>query len=161
MNEVVEKTFKQIKIECSPNKDIEISYFDVFDIFFGQSPKLNINSNFVGGINDERNTLHENLFQAMYPSLKSQVHFGTGKGGLEKYLSKRFTADFYDEENNIIYEIDGNSHKTELQYYKDKIRDAFFFIEHGIKTIRYTNEQVELMVIDKLEKLDKEGKLYV
>lgn len=161
MNEVVEKTFKQIKIECRPNKDIEISYSDVFDIFFGQSPKLNISSNFVGGINDKRNTLHENLFQAIYPSLKSQVHFGTGKDGLEKYLSKRFTADFYDEENSIIYEIDGNSHKTELQYYKDKIRDAFFFIEHGIKTIRYTNEQVELMVINKLEKLDKEGKLYV
>lgn len=161
MNETVRKTFEQIKIECRPNKDIEISPLDVFDIFFGQSNKLNINSNFIGGINDKRNTLHENMFQALFPHLIPQVHFGTGKGGYEKYWSKRFTADFFDEDKNIIYEIDGRNHETELQYYKDKIRDAFFMIEHGIKTIRYTNEQVEQMVINRLETLDKEGKLDV
>lgn len=161
MNEIVKRTFEQIKIECRPNKDVEISPIDVFDIFFGQSSKLNIDSNFVGGINDERNTLHENLFQAMFPNLKSQVHFGTGKGGLETYTSTRFTVDFLDEANGIVYEIDGKSHEGELQKTKDRIKEIFFEIEHGYKTIRYTNEEVENMVIKRLEYLYKAGVLIV
>lgn len=159
MNEAVRKTFEQIKIECRPNKDKPF-LIDVFDMFFGQIPQ-EAKHNFIGGINDDRNTLHENMFQALFPHLIPQVHFGTGKGGYEKYWSKRFTADFFDEDKNIIYEIDGRNHETELQYYKDKIRDAFFMIEHGIKTVRYTNEQVEQMVINRLVMLDKEGKLDV
>lgn len=161
MNETVRRTFEQIKIECRPNKDIEISPLDVFDIFFGQSSKLNINSNFIGGINDERNTLHENLFQAMYPNLTPQVHFGTGKGGLKTYMSTRFTVDFFDEVNGIVYEIDGKSHEDELQKTKDRIKELFFEIEHGYKTIRYTNEEVENMVIKRLEYLYEAGVLDV
>lgn len=43
------------------------------------------------------NTKHEIMFASMNPHLKRQVTFGTGKGGLEKWLTKKFTVDFYDE----------------------------------------------------------------
>ena len=161
LNEIIKKEFERIKFECRPNRDIEIGYFDVFDIFFGNSPKININSNFIGGVNDKRNTLHENMFHALYPYLTPQVHFGTGKGGLEKYLSKRYTADFYSEEGNVIYEIDGSNHKTELQQSKDRLRDLFFEIELGIKTIRLTNKEVEGLVLYRLKKVYEEGGLNV
>lgn len=160
MNETVKKALEQIKIECSPDKDKSrfAEFGEIFDMFFGQTPKKR--PNFIGGINDKRNTLHENLFHAMYPYLKSQVHFGTGKGGFEKYMAKRFTADFYDEEKNIIYEIDGTSHNTKIQSLKDKIRDYFFYHELGIMTYRFTNEQVERMVIERLDHLYEEGVLH-
>src|SRR5699024_12876131 len=107
-------------------------------MFFGGSSSLSKEKehNFVGGINDTRRTLHENMFHLLYPGLKSQVHFGTGKGGLEKYHSKRFTADFFDEENKKIYEIDGKSHKEERQILKDKIRSYVFWNKLGIETYR-------------------------
>lgn len=161
MDEVVSKAFEQIKFECRPDRDrTGFDLFgEVFDMFFGQTPKKG--SNFVGGMNDKRNTLHENMFQAMFPDFIPQVHFGTGKGGLEKYMSKRFTADFYDEENNRIFEIDGDNHKTELQSLKDKIRDYFFYHELGITTYRFTNKKVEEMMINRLEDLYKEGVLRV
>lgn len=154
MNEAVEKVFEQIKYECRPDKD-ENWFESIFETFFGGSARER--HNFVGGINDTRNTLHENLFQAMYPDLKPQVHFGTGKGGYEKYLAKRYTADFYDEEKNIIFEIDGNNHKTERNIIKDKIRNYFFYNELGIKTMRFTNKEVENMVINRLEKMYETG----
>lgn len=162
MREIVGKVFESIKYQCRPDKDEDPlrTFVDVFDAFMNgevSKPKCN----FVGGMNDKRNTLHENLFHALYPSLKTQVHFGTGKGGLEKYLSKRFTADFYDEESNIIYEIDGSSHRNELQILKDKIRDYFFYHELGIKTVRFTNEEVEQLVIKRLEELYEAGVLNV
>jgi|SRR5690625_900822 len=161
VNELVKKHYEYIRFHCRPDKDkSEFEIFDeVFNMFFGQLPKGK--SNFIGGINDKRNTLHENMFHMLYPDLTPQVHFGTGKGGLKKYHSKRFTADFYDEENEVIYEIDGSSHKEELQMLKDKIRDYFFWNELGIKTYRITNEEVEQMVIKRLEQLHEMGKLDV
>lgn len=153
LNELVKNVFNQIKFECRPNKDKP--FFDeVLSIFFGGTEQ-----NFIGGMNDDRNTLHENLFHAMFPDLKAQVHFGTGVGGYEKYLSKRYTADFYDEERNIIFEIDGRSHNTEINIMKDKIRDYFFFHELGIRTIRYTNDEVEEMLTRRLKRLDETGEL--
>ena len=157
MNRAVERAFNQVKFECRPDKDIPFGIY-VFDLFFGGLDK---GHNFIGGMNDRRNTMHENMFHAMHPNMKKQVHFGTGKGGYEKYLAKRYTADFYDEENNVIYEIDGNSHKTELQSLKDKIRDYFFWHELGIKTIRFTNQEVENMVVETLEYLHEKGVLHV
>lgn len=155
MDKEVIRIFEQIKYECRPDKDVSISE-TIFNIFFVTEPKQE--TNFIGGINDDRNTLHENLFQAMWgDSVKPQVHFGTGKGGYEKYLSKRYTADFYDEERNVIYEIDGDNHKSEVQKIKDRIRDYFFLHELGIRTIRITNEMVEEMLLSELERKYKSG----
>src|SRR5690625_645959 len=158
VNELIQKHYEYIKLQCSP---YNLGFNDIFDMFFSGSHTKKKTHNFVGGINDTRNTLHENMFHMLYPDLTPQVHFGTGKGGLKKYHSKRFTADFYDEENEVIYEIDGSSHKEELQMLKDKIRDYFFWNELGIKTYRITNEEVEQMVIKRLEQLHEMGKLDV
>lgn len=159
MNEDIKKAFEQIKLECSPYKPT--GFADIFDMFFGGIHESKKRHNFVGGINDNRNTLHENMFHALYPYLTPQVHFGTGKGGLEKYFSKRFTVDFLDEDRGVVYEIDGRSHESELQQNKDRIKELFFEIEHGYQTIRFTNEEVEKMIINRLKELYAEGKLYV
>lgn len=152
MNEL-QQWFDALKFECRPNKDLTHGV--------GILNEFLKTDNFVGGINDKRNTLHENLFSAMFPHLKKQVHFGTDKGGYEKYLSKRYTADFYNETTDEIYEIDGSSHKTELQKLKDNIRDIFFWQELGIKTVRLSNQDVETMVMNRLQKLFEEDKLNV
>lgn len=99
-------------------------------------------------------TKHENVFARMYPGLERQVTFGTGKGGLEKWHTKKFTCDFFDRENRIIYEIDGDSHKNELQTLKDKFRDCFFFLEKNIRTVRITNREVEEMLLERIRKLN-------
>lgn len=157
MNEKVERIYKQILFICDPvnhqciAKGQDPIFSLAFDLFFGEEPKKK--SNFKGGINDAKNTLHENIFHALFPDLKMQVHFGTGKGGYEKYLAKRYTADFYDKDSKTIYEIDGNSHKEELRIIKDKIRDYFFWHELGIRTIRITNKRVESMLLERLEKV--------
>lgn len=99
-------------------------------------------------------TKHENVFAKMYPGLERQVTFGTGKGGLEKWHTKKYTCDFFDRKNKIIYEIDGDSHKSEYQMLKDKFRDCFFFLEKNIKTVRVTNREVEEMLLERIRKLN-------
>lgn len=153
MKTTAEEVFEVIKFHCNPDKGPHL----LFDLFFGG---MDNKSNFIGGINDDRNTLHENMFQMMFPKLTPQVHFGTGKGGYKKYLSKRYTADFYDENNDTIYEIDGSNHNEEIQQLKDKIRDAFFWKELGIRTIRYTNEEVERKLMSHLLNLEETGELH-
>ena len=88
------------------------------------------------------NTRHEIMFSVMYPHLKRQVTFGTGKGGLEKWTSKKFTVDFLDTENSIAYEIDGKSHDSEIARITDKIKE-YFLETKGIKTVRFSNDEVE------------------
>lgn len=99
-------------------------------------------------------TKHENIFAKMYPGLERQVTFGTGKGGLEKWHTKKYTCDFFDRKNKIIYEIDGDSHKSEYQMLKDKFRDCFFYLEKNIKTVRVTNREVEEMLLERIRKLN-------
>ena len=88
------------------------------------------------------NTKHEIMFSVMYPHLKRQVTFGTGKGGLKKWTSKKFTVDFLDTENSIAYEIDGRSHNSEITRITDKLKE-YFLETKGIKTIRFSNSEVE------------------
>ena len=88
------------------------------------------------------NTKHEIMFALMFPHLKQQTTFGTGKGGLKKWLTKKFTVDFYDEKNKVAYEIDGKSHQTKIGWVSDRLKDHFMK-EKGIIVIHYTNEQVE------------------
>lgn len=88
------------------------------------------------------NTRHEIMFAQMHPHLKRQVVFGTGKGGYKKWMTKKFTVDFFDEENKIAYEIDGKSHKTKLGWVVDRLKDHFM-AERDILVVHVTNEQVE------------------
>jgi len=120
----------------------------IFNCFFLEGI---FKSNFVGGGGSERTT-HEKLFAIMNPHLFEQVTFGTGKGGFEMYISKKYTVDFLDIKNDIVYEIDGKNHKEELQMLKDEMKEIFLLHEHGLKTIRYTNEEVELMALERIIK---------
>lgn len=152
----IDLIFEAIKFEC--RSDRGKNHFEIaFELFFGSD--ANKHHNFIGGQNDKRHTLHENIFQALYPDLESQVTFGTGKGGYKKYLSKKYTADFLDRKNRIIYEIDGANHFTEIGILKDQIRDHFFLHELGIKTIHITNEKVEKLLLERLRILEQEGVL--
>lgn len=91
-------------------------------------------------------TKYEQMFHIMFPTLQQQVVFGTGKGGYEKYWSKKYTADFYDSKEKIDYEIDGPEHESGKHYLKDKIRDIALWQLYGISVCRYTNKQIDDMV---------------
>lgn len=88
------------------------------------------------------NTKHEVMFSVMFPHFERQVVFGTGKGGLKKWLTKKFTVDFLDRQNLIAYEIDGKSHNTKIGQINDQIK-RIFLEEKGIKVVHLTNMQVE------------------
>lgn len=59
----------------------------------------------------------------------------------------RFVIDFYCAELSLAIEVDGNSHNNKLE--RDKSRDNFLNV-CGIKTIRFTNEEV-LSGIEKIK----------
>lgn len=87
-------------------------------------------------------TLHENMFASLFPHFERQVTFGTGKNGLEKWCTKKFTADFYDPKNQVVIEIDGNSHKNKRQKVVDRMKEIFF-AEKRIKVYRISNDKVK------------------
>lgn len=151
-----EQVFLSIRDRCNPRHFSD--FVLIFDMFFGGAFSKE-ESNFLGGCGDKRRTMHEQMFSMMFPDLKAQVAFGTGKNGLKEFGTKRYIADFYDEEKRVIYEIDGASHKQEIDSLKDKIRDWFFWHIKGIKTVRLTNRQVEDMLLTHLRQLEKNGKL--
>lgn len=140
--------FESITRECDP-KSMD-SKEDVFNFIYKQGKYRN---NFVGGMNDERRTKHEKIFHLLFPHLTQQVHFGSGKGGLDKYGFKKITVDFLCEKTSIAIEIDGPNHKEKLQSLKDNIKELFLKNEHGIDTVRFTNEEVEGLLKDRLEKV--------
>lgn len=116
----------------------------------------NTEANFLGGAGDKRMTLHENIFHWLYGYLSPQVTFGTGKNGVELWGCRKFIADFYDSKDQKIYEIDGSSHKSFKARLKDFDRQMFFNGQE-INVVRFTNKQVEQMLIDRLIELEKEG----
>lgn len=93
-----------------------------------------------------QNTIHETMFGIMFPGLLQQVTFGTGKGGLAKWGSKKYVADFFDSSTNTIFEIDGTSHNSKYRKVSDKLRDRFFESK-GVKTIRISNWDVEQLYV--------------
>lgn len=101
------------------------------------------------------NTRHELMFSTMFPHLERQVTFGAGKGGLKKWLTKKFTVDFFDRQKNIAYEIDGSSHNTQLGWVNDRLKDHFMK-EQGILVVRITNQQVEA-IYNEWSKLAREA----
>ena len=70
----------------------------------------------------------------------------TGCKFLRQKPINRFVLDFYCSELNLAIEIDGDSHNKKKNY--DKSRDLFLK-QMGIKTIRFTNDEV-LNNIDKI-----------
>lgn len=99
---------------------------------------------FRGGCNDIFNTQHEFIFSEIFPLLKQQQSFGTGKGGYKKYGVKRYIADFVDPIAHVIIEIDGKNHSTYLQKIKDDLR-THFFQSIDYLTFRFTNEEVKIL----------------
>lgn len=87
-------------------------------------------------------TFHENMFAYLFPQFDRQITFGTGKGGLEEWGTKKFTVDFYNPVTKEAVEIDGKSHNTEYQKILDKLK-YYFLKEKGITLLRIKNEDVE------------------
>ena len=102
------------------------------------------------------NTKHEKVFSMLFPELEQQVTFGTGKGGYKEWGVNKFTADFYDKKENTIYEIDGESHFTEIGKLKDKYRDGLLRLLYGVETLRTTNKEVEIMLLERIRKVGVE-----
>jgi hypothetical protein len=111
---------------------------------------LVLNKSVIRGAKGQRRTRHEILFGALFPEMQHQVSFGTGSGGYKKYISKSFVADFYDESSMTIFEIDGDSHNTEIQKIKDFIRTSFFK-SLGIEVVRISNESVERLIKERVK----------
>lgn len=125
---------------------IDVIFSGMFSGIFGFKV-----SNFKGGCGQARTT-HENMMALLYPEAEQQVVFGTGKCGHKRWLSKKFTVDFFDRKNNFVIEVDGFSHQSELAKIKDRLRYAFFQ-SIGIKTARFTNKEVEEMMLRHLKKM--------
>lgn len=100
-----------------------------------------------------KNTKHEKVFSILFPELEQQVTFGTGKGGYKEWGVKKFTADFYDRDINVIYEIDGRSHLTEIGKLKDSYRDKLLNALYEIHTVRFSNKEVEKMLLERIRKV--------
>jgi len=109
--------------------------------FFRSDLKPSESVKFRGASGRER-TMHENLFHYMFPHFDSQVAFGTGRNGLMKYGSKKFTADFYDRKLNLVVEIDGNGHNEKHQREKDGIK-TWLLSSENIHVTRFRNDEVE------------------
>ncbi len=52
-----------------------------------------------------------------------------------------YIVDFYCPELKLVVEVDGSVHGEDVQRKKDLIRSAFL-AEHGLRIIRYRNDQV-------------------
>lgn len=104
---------------------------------------------FKGGTGSFR-TVHENLFAILHPEFEQQVVFGTGKGGQKRFGCKKYTADFFDRNSNIVIEIDGGTHSTKLRILKDELRELFF-LSIGIGVVRYPNKYIEKLAVSALQ----------
>lgn len=148
---------KSISIELTEKENIIFQYY----MFRNDAGIINTLINWATGESPKKSmitsyTTHEQIFHLMYPFLKQQVVFGTGKNGYKDWGVKKFTLDFYDEIKNIAYEIDGKTHETEIGKLRDEFRDGLLYHLHGIKTIRYSNEEVENMLKKRIKKLGAE-----
>ena len=145
------------QIELTENEYVIFQYYmfycdaglhdDFFNWVLNEPPKKKMITSF---------TTHEQIFHLLYPNLRQQVVFGTGKNGYKEWGVKKFTLDFYNEDKNIAYEIDGKTHETKIGKLKDRYRDGLLYHLHGIKTVRYTNAEVENMLKKRIKELGAE-----
>ncbi|OGI60568.1 hypothetical protein A2641_03480 [Candidatus Nomurabacteria bacterium RIFCSPHIGHO2_01_FULL_37_25] len=68
---------------------------------------------------------------------------------------EKFILDFYAPEIKLCVELDGSSHKENLEY--DKLRTEYLK-SNEIRTIRFWNREVETNLENVLEKIKKEIK---
>ncbi len=94
-------------------------------------------------------TWHERLIGLWYPNLKRQVDFGTGRLGARRYLANSFTADFLDEAEGTVYEVDGETHNLPNQRTSDLNKECFFR-DRGLNVVRISNSSVESRLADAL-----------
>lgn len=144
-----EEIFRLVKLELEEKR----LFNDIMGVFLGTKT-----SNFKGGCGDLR-TIHESMFAILYPDLKQQATFGTGKGGYKEYGFKRVIVDFFDSKKKIAYEIDGDNHKQEIQRLKDRLKELFLWLEFGIKTVRLTNSEVEEILFKRICRLNSKNML--
>jgi len=99
------------------------------------------------GLNRKGNTSTESeiVFAELHPEFKREVSFGTGIGGLKKWKSTRFIADFVDEKNKIVYEIDGSSHTIPGRKDRDMRKDAFLK-SIGYEVIRIKEDDLHAVI---------------
>lgn len=92
---------------------------------------------------------------------KAEVYFWnlikqdkTGFSFTKQKPINNFIADFYCKELNLVVEIDGSYHNQKKEVARDKEREKVF-LSFGIKTVRFTNEQVlnEEISVDYLKDL--------
>jgi len=74
----------------------------------------------------------------------------TGFRFLRQKPINRFILDFYCSELDLAIEIDGSSHRLKIS--TDKLRDKFLS-QIGIKTIRFTNDEIENNIDDVKRKI--------
>ena len=67
----------------------------------------------------------------------------------------RFIVDFLCADESLVVEIDGPIHQLEVR--KDQIREKFLE-RHGLRVIRFTNEEVLFNLDDVLQRLGSELK---
>ena len=68
-----------------------------------------------------------------------------------------YIADFYCNEANLAIEVDGKIHLQETQRERDRIR-GIALENHGLRIIRFTNDQIENELNAVLEQILKELK---
>lgn len=94
-------------------------------------------------------TRHEWIIRELLDSVGYKYIFQ--KGFLD--AGKIMIVDFYlPKPRKIVIEIDGTSHVGTKDRIKDAVRDAYFQ-ERGIRVVRMTNEEAEMMTIDELKGL--------
>jgi very-short-patch-repair endonuclease len=64
----------------------------------------------------------------------------------------RFIADFYNHENRLIVEIDGDIHANRREYDANRTR---YITAHGYRVVRFSNEQVMKEIEAVLEEIKK------
>jgi hypothetical protein len=151
-------------------KTINNKNVDVYCRYFLDLIKLNISNKIIpdviksikGGFKGyggcgTTGTMHEIMFHFMHPELNFQVSFGTRKNGVKKYGTKCFTVDFYDPDNLICYEIDGENHQQKNRFITDAIKEVCLSKEYNIKTIRITNQDIENMCQNRIKSILLKG----
>ena len=90
------------------------------------------------GVNGMIRTKEELIVEHLLKPLgfKSEIVFGTGYRGIEKYNCNRFVADFYNKKYKLVIELDGSSHLMKGVKERDKRKDKFFN-DNNIKIMRF------------------------
>lgn len=88
-------------------------------------------------------------------ALRKQVRGWGSKLHCQKILGF-YIADFFYKHRCLVIEVDGKYHETDFQRTRDNKREAFF-VDNGLRVIRFTNEEVLKNVDDCVRRVLKMG----